>query len=325
VIDRRSFLAGAAGLLAVPPAAGAQPSPKRTRLGILAPLSTRLPQYASFRQALSDLGYQNEVTLSIEERAADGKAERLPNLAVELVRSNVDVILASGPEATLRAARQATSTIPIVMVAIDYDPVALGYVASLSRPGGNVTGLFFQQLELTAKRLELLKEAVPSIARVAVLWDSHSADQWKVVQIAARALGIQLRSVELRNPPYDFERAFEIVSRDGTRAVLALMSPVFFGERARMATLAARNRLAAMFGLREWAEAGGLMAYGPNISYMFVRAAGYVDKILRGAKPAELPIEQPTKFELVINLKTAKALGLTVPPSLLARADQVIE
>ena len=324
-MDRRAFLAGATALLAAPLAAEAQPSPKRTRLGILALRSTRLPQYALFRQALWDLGYQSEVTLSIEERAADGKAERLPNLAVELVRSNVDVILASGPEATLQAARQATSTIPIVMVAIDYDPVALGYVASLSRPGGNVTGLFFQQLELTAKRLELLKEAVPSVARVAVLWDSHSADQWKVVQIAARALGIQLRSVELRNPPYDFERAFELASRDGTRAVLALMSPVFFSERARMATLAARNRLAAMFGLREWAEAGGLMAYGPNISHMFVRAAGYVDKILRGAKPAELPIEQPTKFELVINRKTAKALGFTIPQSLLLRADQVIE
>ena len=325
-MDRRTFIGTLTGsLLAAPLAAEAQPSPKRARLGILAPLSTRLPQYASFRHALWDLGYQNEVTLSIEERAAEGKAERLSTLAAELVRGNVDVILASGPEATLRAARQATSTIPIVMIAIDYDPVALGYVASLSKPGGNVTGVFFQQLELTTKRLELLKEAVPTIARVAVLWDAFSADQWRVVQTTAPSLGVQVRSVELRNPPYDFERAFETASRDGTRAVLVLMSPAFFRERAHMANLAAKNRLAAMFGLREWAEAGGLMAYGANISQMFVRAAGYVDKILKGARPGDLPIEQPTKFELIINLKTAKALGLTIPQSLLQRADQVIE
>ena len=266
-MDRRRFLlTSLAGTFVAPLAAQAQPSPKRARLGILAPTSTRLPQYATFRQALWDLGYQNEVTLHIEERAAEGKAERLPNLAVELVRGNVDVILAAGPEATLRAARQATSTIPIVMVAIDYDPVALGYVASLSRPGSTVTGVFLQQLELTSKRLELLKEAVPGIGRVAVLWDSFSADQWKRVQSVAPSLGIQVRSVELRNPPYDFERAFETASRTGTRAVLALMSPVFFRDRAHMAKLAAKHRLAAMFGLREWAEAGGFMAYGANIS-----------------------------------------------------------
>jgi putative tryptophan/tyrosine transport system substrate-binding protein len=325
-VDRRTFIGSLAGaLLAGPLAAEAQPSPKRARLGILAPTSTRLPQYASFRQALRDLGYQNDVTLSIEERAAEGKAERLSNLAVELVRRDVDVIVASGPEATLRAARQATSTIPIVMIAIDYDPVALGYVASLSRPGGNVTGVFLQQLELTTKRLELLREAVPSIARVAVLWDAFSADQWKVVQTTAPSLGVQVRSIEMRNPPYDFERAFEAASRDGTRAVLVLMSPVFFSERAHMATLAAKNRLAAMFGLREWAESGGLMAYGANISHIFARAAVFVDKILKGAKPADLPVQQPTKFELVINVKTARALGLTIPPSLLLRADEVIQ
>jgi len=324
-VDRRRFLqAVSAGLLAAP-LAEAQSSAKRARLGILAPTSTSLPQYASFRQALWDLGYQNEVTLSIEERAAQGRAERLSNLAVELVRGNVDVILAAGPEATIRAARQATSTIPIVMIAIDYDPVARGYIASLSRPGGNITGVFLQQLELTTKRLELLKAAIPGIDRVAVLWDAFSADQWKVVQTTAPSLGVHVRSVELRDPPYDFKRAFETASHGGTRAVLALMSPVFFRERVQMAILAAKNRLAAMFGLSEWAEVGGLMTYGANISHMFVRAAGYVDKILRGAKPADLPVEQPTKFELVINLKTAKALGLTIPPSLLLRADQVIE
>jgi putative tryptophan/tyrosine transport system substrate-binding protein len=320
-MHRRRFLLTLAGTVAVPLAAEA----KRARLGILAPLSTSLPQYASLRQALWDFGYQNDVTLSIEERAAEGNAERLPTLAAELVRGNVDVILAAGPEATLRAAHQATSTIPIVMVAIDYDPVALGYVSSLSRPGSNITGVFLQQLELTTKRLELLKEAVPGIARVAVLWDAFSADQWKLVQRAAPSLGVQLRSVELRNPPYDFERAFRTAAGAGARAVLALMSPVFFRERAHMASLAAKHRLPAIFGLREWADAGGFMAYGANVSQMFVRAAGYIDKILRGAKAANLPIEQPTKFELVINMKTAKALGLTIPPSLLARADQVIE
>jgi len=322
---RATLLLSGLGLVAPALAAGGQPPPKPARIGILAPASTRLPQYAAFRQVLRDLGYREGETLAIEERAAEGKAERLPELAADLVRRNVDVILAPGPEATLRAARQATSTIPIVMIAVDYDPIALGYVAGLPRPGGNITGVFLQQLELTAKRLELLKEALPGVSRVAVLWDTFSADQLKAAQAAAKSLGLQLQPVEMRNPPYDFEGAFAAASRGSGGALLVLMSPVFFAERARMADLAAKKRLPAMFGLRQWAEAGGLMAYGANISDMFRRAAYYVDKILKGAKSADLPVEQPTRFELVVNQKTAKALGLTVPPSILVRADQVIQ
>jgi putative tryptophan/tyrosine transport system substrate-binding protein len=267
---RHVLLTSLAGAVAGPLAAEAQPLAKRARPGILAPLSTSLPQYASLRQALWGFGYQNDVTLSIEERAAEGNAERLPTLAAELVRSNVDVILAAGPEATLQAARQATSTI------------------------SNITGVFLQQLELTMQRPELLKEAVPGIARVAVLWDTFSADQWKLVQGAAPSLGVQLRSVELRNPPYDFERAFQTAAGAGARAILALMSPIFFRERAHMASLAAKHRLPAIFGLREWVDAGGFMAYAANVSQMFVRAAGYIDKILRGAKAASLPISRPS-------------------------------
>jgi putative ABC transport system substrate-binding protein len=230
----------ALSILAAALAAEAQPQPKPARLGILAPISTRLPQYSALRQALRDLGYQEGWNLVIEERAAEGKADRLAELAVDLVRRNVDVILAPGPEATLRAARQATRTIPIVMVAIDYDPMALGYVASLARPGGNITGVFLQQLELTAKRLELLKESLPGMSQVAVLWDGSSADQWKVVEGTARSIGMQVQSLELRDPPYDFERAFQTVSRGGIKALLVLMSPVFFRDRIRIADLPGR-------------------------------------------------------------------------------------
>ncbi len=306
-------------------ASHAQESPKRPRIGILAPTSTRLPQYTALRQALRDLGYEQGRNLVVEERAAEGRTDRLAEFAHDLVRHNVDVILAPGPEATLRAARQATRTIPIVMMAVDYDPMALGYVASLARPGGNVTGVFLQQLELSAKRLELLKESMPGVSRVGVLWDEFSADQWKVVQRTAPSMGLQVQSFELRDPPYDFDRAFQTASRAGIKALLVLMSPVFFGDRVPMADLAAKYRLATMFGLREWPDSGGLMSYGASISDMYVRAAAYVDKILKGANPADLPVEQPTKLELVINQRAAKTLGMTIPTSLLLRADHIIK
>jgi len=314
------------GLLAMSLGADAQPLGRVARVGML---SAAQPRSASFIQAfehhLRDLGYAEGQNLIVEFRTGEGKAERYSALAAELVQRRVEVLVASGPEAVLRAARDATRTIPIVMIAIDYDPIARGYVAGLPRPGGNITGLFFQQLELTGKRLELLKGALPQLTRVAVLWDAFSADQLPVAEVAARGLGVHLQPVELRQPPYDYASAFRAAAAGRAEALLPLMSPVFFRERAPVLELAGTHRLPAMFGQREFVEAGGLMAYGASFDEMFRRAAYYVDRILKGTKPADLPVERPTRFELVINRKTAQALGLTIPPSVLARADEIIE
>jgi putative ABC transport system substrate-binding protein len=273
---------------------------------------------------LRRLGYIQGQNLALEIRSAEGKLERLPALAAELVRAGVDVIIAGGTEASVRAARQATTKIPVVVVAIDYDPVAHGYGSSLSRPGGNVTGVFLQQIELTAKRMELLREAFPQLARVAILWDPSATDQFKAADSAARSFGIRVQSLEIPNPG-ELPGAFAIAVKERADAVFVVTTSVFFRERAQLARLAVQRRLPAVYALREFAEAGGLMSYGTDLPDMFRRAAVYVDRIFKGAKPGDLPMEQPTKFELVINLKTAKALGLTIPPSLLARADQVIE
>ena len=254
----------------------------------------------------------------------EGQFERLPGLAAELVRLPVDVIVVSGPEATLRAARDATATIPIVMRARDYDPIALGYVAGLARPGGNITGVVQQRLEVTAKQLELLKEALPTVTRVAVLWDDASADQRRTAEAAARSLGVQLQLLEVHQPPYEFASAFAAAAQGQAEALWVLNSPLFYMQREPLVNLAARSRLPTMFGFSDGARAGGLMAYDVNNVESAWRTATYVDKILKGAKPADLPVEQPTKFELVINLKTAKTLGLTMPPSLLVLADEVI-
>ena len=225
----------------------------------------------------------------------------------------------------LHAARHATSTIPIVMIAIDYDPMARGYIAGLPRPGGNITGLFFQQLELTGKRLEFLKEALPKLTRVAVLWDAFSADQLPAAEAAARGVGVQLQPIELRQPPYDYASALSTAAAGQAEAVLPLMSPVFFRERTLLLGLLDTHRLPAIFGQREFADAGGLMAYGVSFDEMYRRAADYVDRILQGTKPADLPVEQPRRFEFVINLKTAQALGLTLPPGVLFQADEMIK
>ena len=264
----------------------------------------------------------------IEYRDAEGKLERLPALAAELVALKVDVIVAAGTPAAL-AAKQATRTLPIVFAAAA-DPVASGLVTSLARPGGNVTGLSILAPELVGKCLEQLKQAVPGVSRVAVLWqpgglgERTEKDMLKGAEVAARALGVRLQFVEARGPA-DFDRAFSDMTRARAGALTVLASAMFFSERRRLVDLAAKNRLPAVYPLREFVDAGGLMSYGPNLADLFRRAATYVDKILKGAKPGDLPVEQPTKFELVINLKTAKALGLTIPPSLLQRADQVIE
>jgi putative ABC transport system substrate-binding protein len=242
-----------------------------------------------------------------------------------LVRLKPDLIVAAGPEPLFAAVRQATRTIPVVMVSVDFDPVATGYIASLARPGGNLTGVTFRQAELAAKRLELLKETVPGLARVAVVWDTFSHDQMQSVSAAAAALKLQLHPIEFRDTPYDFEGALGAAARDGAGAVLSALSPEMFRERARLARAALDHRLPAAFPLREFADEGGLMSFGVNFPDQWRRAAEYADKVLKGAKPTDLPVEQPTKFELLVNLKTAKDLGIAVPESILVRADEVIE
>ena len=292
----------------------------------LQPLSATAHLRDAFRQGLRELGYVEGQNISIDFRYAEGWPERLPDLAAELVRLKVDVIVAA-PEASIQAAQQATRTIPIVM-AVSFDPVGRGFVASLPRPGGNITGLSSVGPELTGKRLELLKDMVPKLSQVAVVWDAGSpseADQLKEMEAAARTVRVRLQSLSLRGPGPDFEGAFQAARRGGARALIAVDSSRTFGQRVRIADLAMQSRLPALAGFREFAEAGGLMAYGASLPDMHRRAATYVDKILKGAKPADLPVEQPTKFELVINMKTAKALGLAIPQSLLLRADQLID
>jgi len=331
-LGRRRFMAAVAGtgaaLLAAPLAAEAQQAGKVPRIG-WPNANQALGSWAqdAFLQGLRDLGYVPGRNIVIEYRDAAGKLERLPALVAELVALRVDVILAGGTPQAL-AASQATKTIPIVFTGVG-DPVATGLVTSLARPGGNLTGLSLLGPELVGKRLELLTQAVPGVSRVALLWQPGFAgeagkDQLKEARVAARALGVQLHVVEARGPA-DIDRAFADMATARAGALTVWGGSMLNSERGRLADLAAKNRLPAMYPARQYVEAGGLMAYGPNAADLFRRAAAYVDKILKGAKPGDLPVEQPTKFELVINLKTAKALGLTIPPSFLARADEVIE
>ena len=327
-MDRRAFIGTlAGGLLAAPFVAEAQQAAKVPRIGYLALNPTPHFQEA-FRQGLRDLGYVEGRNLVIEDRDAEGKRERLPALAAELVALKVDVIVASGTPAAL-ATKQATRSLPIVFTAVG-DPVTSRLVTSLARPGGNVTGLSVLAPELVGKCLEQLKQAIPAVSRVAVLWhpgamgERTDKDMLKRAEVAAQALGVRLQVLEARGPA-DFDRAFSEMTRARADALTVLTSSMLFGERRRLVDLSAKNRLPAVYPWREGVDAGGLMAYGPDLADLLRRAATYVDKILKGAKPGDLPVEQPTKFDLVINLKTAKALGLTIPPSLLQRADQVIE
>jgi putative ABC transport system substrate-binding protein len=329
VIDRRMFLVATAGsLLAAPLAAEAQQAAKIARIGLLGndPVGGA-HLLEAFRQGLRDLGYVEGRNVVIEYRWAEGKFERLPALTAELVELKVDVILAT-TVLTAVVAKQAIKTIPIVFFAAA-DPIRSGLVTSLARPGGNVTGLSVLSPELIGKRLELLKQAVPGIRRVAVLWEPDGGgertdkDMLKRAEVAGQALGVRPQYVEARGAA-DFDSAFSDMTRAHADALTVLPSPMFFNER-RGVDLAAKHRLPAGYPWREGADAGGLISYGPSIADLYRRAATYVDKILKGAKPGDLPIEQPTKFELMINLKTAKALGLTIPQSLLRQADQVIE
>lgn len=326
---RRALLLAAAAwpALAWAGAAAAQTPEGIRRIGLLSPFSpaSAEPWHKAFRQGLRDLGWVDGKNISIEYRYAEGRGDRLPELAAELVRLNVDIIVTTvSPDAV--AARNATRAIPIVMASAG-DPVALGLVENLARPGGNITGLSQISPELAGKRLELLREIVPKLSRVAVLWNPQSKISeidWKETQLAARALGLQLYPVEARSPT-DFDKAFEEAIRARVGALAITPEQVFGGNLKRIADLATKHRLPSIYQIREFADAGGLMAYGADRTDMFRRAATYVDKIFKGTKPGDLPIEQPRKFELVINGKTAKALGLTIPQSLLIGADRVIE
>ena len=323
-IGRVAFAVGLAlNVLAAPLAAEAQAG-KVLRIGVVGPAPGN-PFLVVFRQGLRELGYVEGQNVALEVRSIDGRPERLPELLAELVRLKVDVILAPS-NLMIAAAQKATTSVPIVMTNA-IDPVAAGFVASLARPGGNITGLTLQTPDIAGKALQLLKEGIPGLARVAVLWDPGFPGVRQLLselEAAAKPLGLQLQPVGVRSPD-GFDDAFAAVTRDRARAAFVPGSPIHIGGRARIAELAVKHRLPTMCMLREWVEAGCLIGYGPSLTDQFRRAAYFVDKILRGAKPADLPVEQPTKFESVINLKTAKALGLTIPPSLLLRADQVIE
>lgn len=304
--------------------AEAQQAAKLPRIGWLTLTGMSASRQEAFPQGLRELGYVDGQNLIIERRSAGGNVDRLPGLAAELVRLKVDVLVALEPPA-VRAAKSATTVIPIVMRSTD-DPVELGWVASLARPGGNITGVTSYARLLTGKRMELLLEAIPNLSRVAVLWNpagSNAERNFEQVQAAAREFRVQLLSLEVRSAN-DFERAFEVAIKERAGALITIRSPLLVINRSRIAELALKAKLPAIYDDREFVEAGGLMSYGANLADSYRRAAFYVDKILKGANPAELPVEQPTRFELYINLKTASQISFTFPPEVLQRADKVL-
>ncbi len=328
---RRRDLLGVLGsaVLAWPPAARGQQVGKVPRIGYLSPGSGSpgpVAYYDEFQRGLRELGYVEGRNIVIEYRFADGKFDRLAALAAELVQLNVDVIVSVVTQASV-AAKNATRTIPIVIVSVG-DPVGAGLVASLARPGANVTGTSGMTTEVVGKSLGLFKQTVPKVSPMAVLWNPNNVvyqgQMLRETEVTAQTLGIQLQMFGARGPD-EFDRTFAAIASARAASLLVLPDPVFSAHTARIADFADKSRLPAMYGLREHAAAGGLMAYGPNYADLYRRAASYVDKILKGTKPADLPVEQPSKFEFVINLKTAKTLGLTIPPGVLAIADEVIE
>jgi putative ABC transport system substrate-binding protein len=314
-------------LFALCASAQAQQAAKVPRIGFLSPFSpdATAPWLQAFRQGLRELGWIDGKNINMEYRYAEGRNDRLPDLAADLVRLKVDVVVtAVTPDAL--AAKNATSTIPIVMAAAG-DPVASGLVQSLARPGGNITGLSQMNPDLAGKRLELLKEIIPKLSRVSVFWnpqDQMSTISWNELRLPATSLGVQLYSIEIRNSS-DLDKGFEEAIRSRAGALAIMPAPVFVTNIDRIAGLAAKGRLPSIFHVKEFVDSGGLVAYGTDRSELFKRAATYVDKILKGAKPADLPVEQPKKFELVINLKTAKQIGVTIPQRVLQRADRVIK
>ena len=327
-MKRREFITLLGGATAAWPfAARAQQGGKVIRIGFIGAslnASAMAAQYQAFLTELHELGFSEGRNIIIDYRRLDDPRGPFA-VAAELMRLQVDLIVATGPEVALQAVVGASRSIPIVILAVQYDPIERGYVSSLARPGGNITGVFYRQLELAAKQLELLTQTFPERSRLAVLYDTNSADQFSAAEEAARSMPLELRPLKLEKPPYDFGAAFQTMAQGGAQMLLVLSSPFFVEHRPEVAALAIEHRLPTMFVFRSYVEAGGLMSYGVEQLVMYRRIGVYVAKILNGTKPADLPVEQPTKFELVVNLKTAKALGINLPATLLARADEVIE
>jgi ABC-type uncharacterized transport system substrate-binding protein len=322
-MDNKLFFFAAAVLLACGQPAAAQQTKKVFRVGYIAAAEGASPFYDGFRQGLRDRGYVEGHSITIEYRSSENR-DRLAEFAREMVALNLDVIVTQG--AAVRAVQAATSVTPVVF-GFSGDPVEAGFVNGLAHPGRNMTGMTFLALELAGKRLELLKEVVPKMSRVTIVANrSHPGEQneYSATAAAAQALKTKLQHVSVNNSA-DFEKAFDAIVKDGTDALITFPDGITLIHRDRLAKFALKTRLPTMFGWKEYVEAGGLVSYGPNLSDSFRRLTGYVDKILKGAKPGDLPVEQPTKFELVINLKTAKQIGLTIPPNVLARADKVIK
>jgi putative tryptophan/tyrosine transport system substrate-binding protein len=320
---RRQFLGAIAGVAAWPFAGHAQPAAKALRVATANAQPRTAPQWIAFVQRMAELGYREGENFIYDHVQIQNAAGWEAGYRA-IVAQKPDIVLAAGPESSLKAALAAADGLPVVMIAVDYDPLAKGYVQSLSRPSGSITGVYFQNVELVGKRLELLKQAFPNVAAMTVFWDKSSADHWAALQAVAPRFGVQLNGIEFAERPYDYERAIADAAAGGN-FFYAGGSPFFFLDRARLAEFAIKHRMAMVCELREQVVAGGLISYGPSLTAMFALAAKYVDRIAKGAKPADLPVEQPTKFELVTNLKTAKAIGIDLPAVLLTRADEVIE
>jgi putative ABC transport system substrate-binding protein len=280
--------------------------------------------YKAFLQRLNELGYEQGRNLAFDFIQAANFEDYIRGNRY-LVTRGVGILVAAGTEIALKSALTATDTLPIVMLAFDYDPIASGYVTSLARPTGRISGIFLQQIELTTKRLQVIKDAFPDLRAATVFWDKISADQWRAAESAAPKLGLQLFGIDLGEQPYEYEKALVQAPPEYQGWLFVMTSPFLFRDRARLVQFALRNRAASVFAFREFVDAGGLLSYGPNINEMYRRAAEYVDQIARGAKPSELPIDQPTKFEFVLNLKTAREIEIATPTALLLRADEVIE
>src|SRR6516162_3889267 len=324
---RRDFISLVGSAAAWPLAARAQQARTMVRIGVLGPsLNNPFPStvYQAILAQLRELGFSEGQNLVAEYQAMDDA--RGPFVAtIELMRSQPDLVVAWGPEVVLQALVGASGSVPIVFIAVNYDPIARGYVTSLPRPGGNITGVFFRQLELAGKQVELLAQAFPDRPRMAVFFDGLSADQFSAAERTATSLNLQIQALRLENPPYDFDAAFQNAKAGTSQVVLVLSSPFFIPHTARIGQLAIEHALPTMFIHKDYVRAGGLMSYGVDFVLMYRRVADYVAKILKGTKPADLPVEQATKFELVVNLKTAKAIGIELPTAILLRADEVIE
>jgi putative ABC transport system substrate-binding protein len=320
---RREFIGVVGGAVALPFATRAQ-RPKNLHIGIVTIQSRTTPIYSAFDQRLGELGYIEGQNLVTDYLNPETQAEGVPGAIRELVRRKVDIIVAPY-ESTVKSAIAASDTVPVVMIATEYDPLARGYIKSLARPGGQVTGVFLQQIELASKRFQLLKDTLPRFEAATMFWDSPSEYQWKAASSIAESFNLRLAGVELPKQPYDYEDALASVPPDQRSILIIPIAPAFYRDRKRLAEFGIRHQIATMFAVREFADVGGLLSYGPDFPAVFRRVAEYVDRIAKGARAADLPVEQPTKFELVVNVKTAKAIGLDTPDRLLALADAVVE